>query len=372
MKKKGLALMLTGALLLSCTGCGAQEAGESKVILTQEEEEAGIPTTTVEYGEVVQNVSISCNYTSTEKQDLSFPVGGKEIKYVAVKKGDYVEKGQLVAMLDGADLEENIESLEYEIAGKELQLKQALEMKELRLANAQLWYEGYSRKTQSDKDYCKEQKKAIEEEYKNVIQDMEDELDICTKRLARYHQELEEGRLIAGISGQVTYFDKEMEFFSMAAEGGWSDKVICEKDRTVMTISNLDASYFMTKELDYMEYFTPDAFYEVTYKEDGKDVVCEVVPVMPEKWEEQIYLKLTGNEIIANGTSGTITLELAHKENVLCLPNEAVHESDNGPFVYLEKDGLLEMCYITIGLKGDTTTEITGGVEQGEIIALNK
>jgi len=372
MKQKGLALMLTGVLLMSCTGCGAQETGESQVILAHEEEEVGIPTTTVEYGEVVKNVSISCNYTSTDKQDLSFPVGGKEIKYVAVKKGDYVEKGQLVAMLNGADLEDSIESLEYEIAGKELRLKQTLEMMELKLANAKLWYEGYSRKTQSDKDYYKEQKKAIEEEYKTVIQDMEDDLELCNKRLAQYRQELEDGRLFAGMSGQVTYFDKEMEFFSMAAEGGWSDKVICEKDRTIMTISNLDASYFMTKELDYMEHFTPDASFEVTYKADGKEVVCEVVPVMPEKWEEQIYLKPTGNEIIANGTSGTITLELDYKQNVLCLPNEAVHQSDNGPFVYLEKDGLLEMRYVTVGLEGDTTTEITGGVEQGEIIALNK
>lgn len=372
MKQKGLVLMLAGTLLLSCTGCGARETGESKVILAQEEEETGIPTTTVEYGEVVKNVSISCNYTSTEKQDLSFPVEGKEIEYVAVKKGDYVEKGQLVAMLDVADLEDKIENLEYEIAGKELRLKQTREMMELKLANAKLWYESYTRKTQSDKDYYKEQKKTIEEEYKNTIQEMEDDLDISKKRLTQYRKELEDGRLFAGMSGQVTYFDKEMGFFDLAAQEGYSDKIICEKDRTIMTISNLDASYFMTKELDYKDYFTPDASFEVSYTADGKEYTCEVVPVMSESWEEQIYLKPTGNEIIANGTSGTITMELAHKENVLCLPNEAVHESDNGPFVYLEKDGLLEMRYVTVGLEGDTATEITDGVEQGEIIALNK
>lgn len=372
MKQKGLALMLTAALFMSCTGCGAQETGESQVILAHEEEEAGIPVTTVEYGEVVKNVSISCNYTSTEKENLSFPVDGKEIEYIAVKKGDYVEKGQLIAMLDVADLEESIESLEYEIKAKELQLKQTLEMRDLRLANAKLWYEGYSRKTQKDKDYYKEQQKAIAEEYKTTVQEMEDDLDFAKKRLAQCRQELEDGRLFAGMAGQVTYFDKELEFFILAAEGGYSDKVMCKKDSTIMTISNLEASYFMTKELDYKEYFTPDASFEVSYTMDGKQYSCEVVPVMPEKWEEQIYLKPTGNEIIANGTGGTITMELAHKENVLCLPNEAVHESDNGPFVYLEKDGLLEMRYVTVGLEGDTVTEITGGVEQGEIIALNK
>ena len=372
MRRKGLVFMLAGTLLLSCTGCGVQETEQSQVILTQEEEENGIPTTTVEYGEVIKNVSISCNYTSTDKQDLSFPVDGKVIEYLAVKKGDFVEKGQLVASLDVSDLEESIESLEYEIATLELQLKQTLEMKELKLANAKDWYEGYSLKKQSDKDYYKEQQKAIEEEYKNTIQELQDALEVSEKRLARNRQELKDGRLYAGISGQVTYFDKETSYFDMAAKEGFSAKAVSEKDRTIMTISNLDASYFMTKELDYKEYFTPDATFEVTYTEDGRQCVCEVVPVMQENWEEQIYLKPVEGGIIANGTSGTIVMELGYKENVLCLPKEAVHKSDNGPFVYLVKDGLLEMCYVTVGLEGDTVTEITGGVEQGQIVALNK
>jgi len=373
MKRKGLVLMLAGALVLSCTGCGTQETAESQVILVQEEEEVGIPITTAEYGEVVQNVSISCNYASTDKQNLSFPVDGM-IKYVAVTQGDYVEKGQLIASLDVDDLEYAIEELEYEISCKELQLKQTLEMKELKLANAKQWYEGYTQKTKSDKDDYKEQQKSIEEQYRDSVRDMEDDLEFSKKRLAQYRKELEDGRLFSGISGQVTYLDKEMMLAYMGVEYDDYDKVkiLCEKDRTIVTISNLDASYFMTKELDYKEYFTQDTSFEVSYSADGKEMVCEVIPVMPENWDEQIYLKPVGDEIIENGAIGTITLELARKENVLCIPNAAVHESDNGPFVYLEKDGLLEMRYVTVGLKGDTMTEIISGVEQGEIIALNK
>ena len=91
-----------------------------------------------------------------------------------------------------------------------------------------------------------------------------------------------------------------------------------------------------------------------------------------EIWNEQMYFKPVSDEIIASETGGKITMEYARKDNVLCVPSAAVHESDNGQFVYLQKDGVLEMRYVTIGLVGDNLTEITDGLEQGEIVALKK
>lgn len=91
-----------------------------------------------------------------------------------------------------------------------------------------------------------------------------------------------------------------------------------------------------------------------------------------EQWDEKLYFKPVGDEIIASETDGTITMELERRENVLCIPEDALHESDNGLFVYLEKDGLLEMRYVTVGLEGDEMIEITDGLVQGEVIALKK
>lgn len=360
MRKKRFGVFLTGVMLLAFAGCGQQEAETSSVVLVQEEDTAAYPTTTVEYGEVVRTVAIDCSYTSTEKQQLSFPVEGRLITYVGVKQGDYVEKGQLLAALDVEDLEVEIEELEYQISLQELNLTQTQEMKDHELANAQLWYEGYTFKTQSDKDDLKEQKEDIELRYKTGLEDIADNLTLLRKRLNRYEKELKDGRLFAGMAGQITYLDKEME-------GGYS-----EKDFQVITISNLDSCYFVTNKMEYKDYLAAEGTIDIVYNADGKECISQAEPVLLEDWTEQMYFKHTGTELIENGTQGTITLELGRKQDVLCLPKNALHESDNGPFVYLEKDGLLEMRYVTVGLEGDTATEITSGLEQGEIIALKK
>ena len=211
MRKKCFGVFLTGVMLLAFAGCGQQELEQSSVVLVQEEEEAAYPVTTVEYGEVVKTVSIDCSYTSTEKQQLSFPVDGRLIEYVGAKEGDYVEQGQLLAALDVEDLEEEIEELEYQISLQELKLAQTQEMKDHELANAQLWYDGYTFKTQSDKDDLKERKEDIEQRYKTELEDWSDSLNLLRKRLNQYQQELKDGRLFAGMAGQITHLDKEME-----------------------------------------------------------------------------------------------------------------------------------------------------------------
>ncbi|MCR5754647.1 MAG: hypothetical protein K6G30_07545, partial [Acetatifactor sp.] len=78
------------------------------------------------------------------------------------------------------------------------------------------------------------------------------------------------------------------------------------------------------------------------------------------------------SDVIDNGLNGKIKIELERREHVLSVPNDCVHESDKGPFVYLDKNGLLEMRFVTIGVVGDTLTEITDGLAQGETVALTK
>jgi len=257
------------------------------------------------------------------------------------------------------DLEEEIEELKYQVSHQELELTQAQEMKEHELTSAQIWYE-YSFKEQSDKEYLKEQREEIEMRYKTKLEDLADELNYLRKRLKQYRQELEEGRLFAGMAGQVTYVDKNLE------------QSYSKKDIDVITISNLDSCYFVTNEIAYKDYLKEGTAIDIVYTAGGKEYTSKAEPVFVEDWTEQMYFKPTGMELIENGTGGSIMLEMGRKENVLCLPNSAMHDSDKGPFVYLEKDGLLEMRYVTVGLKGDNFTEITSGLEQGEVIALQK
>lgn len=359
MKRKILAVILAGGMLFTTTGCGQQETGDLQPVLVQEEEEAAYPTTTVEYGEVVKNVTVRCSYTSTEKQDLSFPVDGGLIARVEVKMGDYVDPGQLLVALDVEDLEETIEELSFQIECQELKLAQTEEMKAFELASAERLYT-YTYMTKQDKEDLAEKKESINKQYRTTLEDMNDQLHILKKKLEQSRQELADGQLFANITGEITYLENSLK------------DTYSKKDRVVVTISNLDACYFTTEDLAYADYFKEAESLTVSYRESGTEYTCEAVPALTDSWEEKMYFKPVGDEIIASKTNGTITLELERKENVLCVPGDAIHESDNGPFVYLEKDGLLEMRYVTVGLEGDTMAEITDGLEQGEIVALKK
>ncbi len=359
MKRKILAVMLAGGMVFTVMGCGQADVEEPQTILVREEEEATYPTTTVEYGEVVKNITIRCDYVSTEKQDLAFSVSGSLVEQVNVKLGDFVTEGQLLVALDVADLEEEIEELEYQVQSQELKFSQAEEMKAFDLASAERLYT-YTPMKQADKDALEEKKESINKQYATTLEDMQDQLTLLKKRLQQYRDDLEAGRLFANISGEITYIQNHLE------------DSYTSKDSTVLTISNMDACYFKAEDLTYADSFTEGQSVIINYKEAGKEYTCEAVPALMDLWGEQMYFKPVGTEMIANDTDGTITMELERKEDVLCVPSDAIHESDQGPFVYLEKDGLLEMRYVTVGLAGDTLVEIIEGLEQGEIVALKK
>lgn len=359
MKRKILVAILTGSLMFTVTACGKQEMGEPQTLLVQENEEEAYPTATAEYGEVVKYISVQCKYMSMEKQELSFPDEGGLIERVEVELGDYVAKGQLLVALDVEDLEEKIEDLEYQVRSQELKLNQTEEMKEFDLASAERLF-SYTYKTLQDKRDLKKKQDSIIKQYQTALEDIGDNLTIQRKRLRQYKEELKDGRLYADITGEITYIQEGMK------------DTYSKKDKVVVIVSNLDACYFISDDITYADCFEEGSSVFVNYMSGNENNTCEVVPVLMENWDEQMYFKPVGEEIIASETNGKITMEYARKENVLRVPAEAVHKSDNGQFVYLEKDGLLEMRYVTVGLEGDTWVEVTDGLEQGEIVALKK
>lgn len=359
MKRKVLAVILAGCMLFALTGCEEEREEIQQTLLVDEEEEEAYPTTTAEYGDVVKNIKVRCTYLSTDTQELAFSVDNKLIDYVSVKMGDYVDAGQLLVALDVENLEETIENLEYEIAMAELKLRQTEETKAFDLESAERMF-GYSHMTEDDKKALKEKKEAIEEQYRTTLEDMNDSLSTKKKRLKSYQDELDAGQLFADITGEITYVENGMK-------GTYS-----KKDRIVVTVSNLDTCYFIADDVTYADCFEEGKSITVDYMNKGEALTCEVVPALMDQWTEQMYFKPVEGEMINSKTNGNIVVEYDRKENVLCVPTDAVHESDNGLFVYLENNGLLEMRYVTVGLEGDTLTEITEGLKQGEIIALKK
>ncbi len=74
--------------------------------------------------------------------------------------------------------------------------------------------------------------------------------------------------------------------------------------------------------------------------------------------------------VLRLGLNGTAYLTLDHKTHVLSLPQEAVHEDDQGSFVYLLKDGHKQRQNIKLGLEGDDYVEIESGLSPSDQVLI--
>jgi len=360
MKKKPAFLSIcTLACVSVCifSACGTSGKDETDIELVHDEEEVTFASTTVEYGDVVQSAKISCTYTPTEHQDLAFMIDDKLIERVNVKKGDIVTAGDVLAAADVGDLKDTIEELKYQINHQNLQLKHVKELKDFDVTRANNLY-SYTHMTGEDKLKLQEELKDLDEQYHDSIQDLEDSIALNQKRLAKYQEEYDGGQIIAGISGQITYIMSPLV------------DTYSEKETKVITISNVDSSYFVVDDVTYADFFEDGGIYNVVYKQNNAETYVEVTPVKREEWQTQMFFKPANNEIFESGLSGTIFMELDRKSNVLCVPNDAIHEAEDGKFVYVLENELPAMRYVEIGLEGLTSTEIVSGLEQGETIVL--
>lgn len=344
-------------LFCSMTACKSEVQEKSDIVITENEEEMTYPIATVEYGNVVKNARISCTYTPTEHEELAFLVEDRLVEKVNIKKGDIVEKGDLLVALDIGELEDKIEELSYQVEMLKLKQEHTTELKEFDLNAADTAY-GNTKKTNKDKENWEEKRQQIETKYHDTLEDLQDSISLNTKRLEKYQEELAGGQLIAGISGEITYLlDPLLDKYS-------------EKDVKVVTISNLDSCYFIADDMTYADYFKAGESYQVVYKVSGEESYVEVTPYESESWQEQMLFKAVNEEIIESGLQGTISMELEKKTQVLCIPNSALHEATDGMFVYVWENDLLAMRYVEIGLQGSEMTEIVGGLEQGESVVL--
>jgi HlyD family secretion protein len=67
----------------------------------------------------------------------------------------------------------------------------------------------------------------------------------------------------------------------------------------------------------------------------------------------------------------TVNVSIANKKDILTVAREALHDDDNGRFVYLIKDGRLQRQPVEAGIANNTRIEVTSGLQPGDLVALN-
>jgi multidrug efflux pump subunit AcrA (membrane-fusion protein) len=72
------------------------------------------------------------------------------------------------------------------------------------------------------------------------------------------------------------------------------------------------------------------------------------------------------------GMTASVTITIQSLENVLLVPNRAVHFVNSQRVVYVLRNGLLTEITVTLGASDDTMSEVTSGdLAPGDVLVLN-
>lgn len=376
MKKKNLKksvksynrlVALACAMCLGLTGCGEVEEEDDSIVVVEHEKEESIYTLAVAaVNNVVKTDKLRCTYRQVNDEELAFKVSGKKVENIYVSTGDTVKKGQLLVELTGCDREDEIEQLEYQIARNELLLSYLEENKAYELST--LWWNFVHKSSQSESERNRLQTNLdnVEQNYRYEQEDLEDAIRLDKMELEAIKKEVEEGRIYAGMDGEVSYMKTDLEENNFTSVEGV----------TVIKIIDSSLCLFEASRIEYAEHFEEFDSVELTIGTGKNAVTVDAIPYEMENWEAngKLTFELVGGGEGVNvvvGTSAVINLEINRKDQVLCIPSQAVHEADGKSYVYvLGENDIREVKWIETGLAGDTMVEVVGGLTEGENIIL--
>ena len=83
----------------------------------------------------------------------------------------------------------------------------------------------------------------------------------------------------------------------------------------------------------------------------------------------RVTLKPT-DQLLRVGLSAAVSIITDKRSNVLLVPSGAVRETDTGAQVQVKRGNDTPLVPITIGLVGDSQTEVTSGLQEGDVVVL--
>lgn len=357
-KRLGIVLAIGTLAGISLCGCKGTEE-DSVVMIEAEEENMAYGLISVVRDDVVLSKPLTCTYTQTQEQTVSFSVGGKRITKVHVNPGDKVKPGDLLVEMAEGDIGERIDELEYKIEKNKLLLGYLDKAEGFDEASAYTNFVSNNKNiTEDDVKRYDENQADIKQDYDYKREDYKDAIEFDEKELALLKSELAGTKIYSTMSGTVYTIKDNLE-------GSLSNK-----DEVVMTIVDSASGLFETTESSYAQYFTDGQIIEMSVVYGSAQGSYELTPFNKSSWgETQSFEIVSGpeNEGIDVGTTGTIKIVLESRSQVLTLPLGAIYYADSKPYVYvLDENNFRQMKWIEVGLTGDDKVEITGGLNEGD------
>lgn len=350
--KKGtylIAFVLAGAMLSGGCSVLPEQMVEHPNVVVEAVEETNYNLAQVERGDIYLTQKLFFLYAQTTEEAIHFETEGRRVESVYAKVGDEVKKGQLLAELYSEDLQADLDNYNYQKEYYERLNAQAEELYAYDYAKVE---EQVESGVLTDAEGTS-QKASLKQSLTDTTDANDDALTIIELRIQELETELAGCKIYAGIDGAVTFILPRLE-------GSTSDE-----DVTVYRIINSDECLFRLENSEYGDQFEVGQAVHVQINDElGYDTTVKRIV------ESTIYLE--PDEIdtsLEMGTRGYVTLVLDERHDVLYLPNSCIYTADDQTYVFVEDaDGMQSIQYVTVGMKGDSCTEIIDGLGEGDIV----
>jgi multidrug efflux pump subunit AcrA (membrane-fusion protein) len=356
-------LVLVCMMGILVSGCDTvTEMDDTIILLEKENEETAYSMATAIIDDVVLRKTVTCIYQQTRQQEVSFSVSGKRITKVYVEEGDVVEKGQLIAVLDIGNANEEIRRLEYQIARNNLLMETLEENEKNTISSMMLPFKYNSGRSEEEKVAVENAVDKLQQSNRYLMEDYQDAIVLDTLELEKVKENVRQGSLYSEMAGIVTSVKDNLE-------GSTSNK-----DEVILKIIDNTDCLFAVSDIEYAPYFTEEEEVEMTIISGNGAGRYRLIPYEINNWSDVLLFTMAegqDNYSFSVGSKGNISVILDRRKEVLTVPTEAVHEADGRFYVYIiGDDNMREIKWIETGLHGDNLVEILSGLEEGDKVIL--
>lgn len=353
-------LLLMPFLLSGCSLLPAEEEIHTAPLL-RTVPPLSFETETVQRGDLIKTVKISCKYVPVQSVGLSFPISGEYFDKIFVQAGDHVQAGQLLAQLELGDIEAQIAAI-----------RSAMEEIGMRADNLgrkyQLAHERCEILHQGENDAARAQAfSQLESEYAAQEQSYADQMYLQQLQLSQLEEKLKARQIFAPFEGTITFAKK-------LADGEKSQARI-----SVITLVDSATTLFRC-DTKYWPYFQPGDCHQIEVGGEKLEAIVtdeaalglEAKEKLPDK-SANIYLMLREpNFELEEGDYGYLTLILDQRPNALHVSEAAVsHAGEQAIVYYLRPDGVKAYKPIETGITVGDRVEVISGLDEGEQIIVN-
>ena len=302
-----------------------------------------IATVTMHRGNLTQTVSVSGTVAAKSSVNLTFPIGGT-IAWVGVKKGDTVVAGQTIATLDQRTALKNLQAS---------------------LINYSLQRDTFDQ-TIANNNNIGNPTNALNDTMKRMLQDNQYDLDKTVNSVELQDLARQQAILSTPIAGLVTRIDAPTAGVTATPTTVFTvtdpTSIVFDMDVDEADISKIQDEQSAKIVLDAYPNDT------ITLPVTSIDFVSHATSNGGNAYTVEAQIGNNSNYRYRVGMNGNADIVTAKRVGILSIPLSAL--TDDGA-VYVQKNKKYVKTKVMLGLQSDTDAEVTSGLNEGEVVAID-